>query len=432
MARPRRKRHFGTIQTQFSKRAGGDLFYPRYRLPGNKTYYRSGTGFQSYDAAASWLAKEERLWESHVEAGTEALWTPPAERHAAATRKRETDALTVKEVCEKWLTSGHLKESSVSSSRNKLTYRVYNTSLAEETVGNVTPERIRQWWDEVKREHPDTGNSNAMAYKRLRTAFQYATEDLHLFDSNPVNVKGAATVPRSAKRDTPLLTVDEVWTIIDGVTKPNRAPVAVLCWSGLRLGELLALRRKDFSGLDSDGPITVRVRRNAEKIEEPKTDADGKPVMSKRTGRQAISVRMQEFDTPKTADANRDVVLPQSVSDIVREHEKEFMGKGADALFTATRDGEIRLDTSFRHAFNRGRDAAGRKDVSPHDCRRFYGTMLVDNNVPLDASRRLMGHATTKQLMEYQRSVSGYETQAAVVLDAVATRGKRVTSPAAE
>lgn len=62
--------------------------------------------------------------------------------------------------------------------------------------------------------------------------------------------------------------------------------------------------------------------------------------------------------------------------------------------------------------------AAGRPDITPHDCRRFYGTQLVtEGRVSLEEARRLMGHETVEQLLDYQRAAAGYEKRAAAALD---------------
>ena len=126
---------------------------------------------------------------------------------------------------------------------------------------------------------------------------------------------------------------------------------------------------------------------------------------------------MVSFDAPKTAAGNRDVVVPAAVADRLRDHADKFMGTGADALVVTTQAGKQMMDTTFRERFKTAKAAAGRDDVTPHDCRRFYGTMLVANGVDLESARRLMGHETVAQLMEYQRAASGYGASAAAVLD---------------
>lgn len=400
---PRRKRTFGEIQERRNTRTRTSKFYPRFVLPGageSKARFSPGMGFDTYDAAAKWLDAEKALWDKHVAAGTTAEWLPPQDRLKAARAAEERDSTTVRQMCELWLSSGALKASSVSSTRNKLEYSVYNTSLADVPVVQVDNDRIRAWWKEVQDRWPERGNGNAMGYRKLHTAFSFAVEQ-KMVTENPVKIRGAGKAPRSANRDKALISRDEARLMIEGAPERLQAPVAVLLWCGLRLGELLELRRKDLVGLAGDGEVTVRVRRTAQRVQDPETRKS----------------QMVSFDTPKTAAGNRDVVVPAAVAARLRDHADKFMDKGADALVVTTQAGKQMMDTTFRERFKSAKAAACRDDVTPHDCRRFYGTMLVTNGVDFESARRLMGHESVAQLMEYQRAASGYGASAAAVLD---------------
>lgn len=146
----------------------------------------------------------------------------------------------------------------------------------------------------------------------------------------------------------------------------------------------------------------------------------GAPVLNKRTGKPVMRQYMVSHDTPKTSASNRDVGVPAQVAEHLREHCRNHVGKGQDALIIPKSDGGVMMDTAFRSLMGRGKTRAGRKDVGPHDCRRFYCTLLVNTpGVTLEEARRLVGHEDLSQLMEYQRAASGYENRAATALDAL-------------
>ena len=223
-----------------------------------------------------------------------------------------------------------------------------------------------------------------------------------LFRSNPVQIKGANAIPRSKNRDRALISVPEAAAIADNINKRLRVPVLVLTWAGLRIGELLELRRGDIQ--DDGETMTLNIRRNAQRLKNPETGRQG----------------MVAFDTPKTDAGNRDVVVPLTVAAEVRDHLAEYVDSDSNALFVTTEKHTQMMDTTFRSRFKTAATAAGRPDVSPHDLRRFYGTMLVNNGgVSLEEARRLMGHETTAQLMEYQRASARYEQRAAASLDSL-------------
>lgn len=346
--------------------------------------------------ADGWLSHERRI----IDRGD---WSPPAEREAAAQAEAEREGLTVRDLSERWLSNGHLKESTVQSHGRMMDRRVLSTSLADEPVVEVTRTRINEWWREVNTRWPDTAPTNSYSYKRLRTCFQFAVDELEVIASNPVNVKGAGVPPRPKTRDHDLITLQQARDMADGMNERFKAPVEVLLWTGVRIGELLELRRKDVRGLSGDGPVTLRIRRNVQRLK------------SAETGKQV----MVPFGTPKTEAANRDVVVPAAVVASLRKHCRKHVAPCAESLIVTTEKGKPMMDTSFRSALKLGTRAAGREDVTPHDCRRFYATTMVSHGVNVEDVRRLMGHENTDQVMEYMRSASGYEQDAAEVLSRV-------------
>lgn len=403
--KPRTRRTFGAVRKLPSGR-----HQAKYTGPDGQ-WHKAPHTFDYKGDAEGWLNAERKL--IALEA-----WTPPEQRAAEAAKSAERANLTVSDLCARWLQSPHLKASSADSHRRMLELRVLNTDLANEPVIDVDRLRIAEWWAQVQVDHPDTGPTNAYAFRRLRTAFQYAVDVLEVIPTNPVKFKGAATPPRPKVRDRPLVTVDEAKAIAEGVGADMRTPVELLFWVGLRLGELLGLQRRDLVGLSGTGPVVVRVRRDAERITQTVTDEKtGEPVINETTGKPKTKQVMVVFDIPKTEAANRDVVVPSAVADRLREHCKKRVGKAPDSLVVTTKTGKMMMDTNFRSRLEMGKRAAGREDVTPHDARRFYGTMLVTNGTPLEDARRLMGHETVAQLMEYQRAASGYEQRAASMLD---------------
>jgi len=241
--------------------------------------------------------------------------------------------------------------------------------------------------------------------------FQFAVDDLGIIEDNPVRIKGARTAPRPKVKDRPLITVEEAKALVEGVRPKIRTPMELLLWCGLRIGEMLELRRKDLLGLSGTGDVTIRVRRDAVRVTEQVTDPD--------TGEVRNHTTMRSFEVPKSEAGNRDIVVPPQVAVRLRENCRKWVLPDPDALIVTTKTGRQMMDTSFRDQMKPGKRAAGRLDVTPHDCRRFFGTMLVSNNVPLDEARRVFGHEGYEMLLNYQRSVSGYQKRAAGILDAL-------------
>ena len=76
------------------------------------------------------------------------------------------------------------------------------------------------------------------------------------------------------------------------------------------------------------------------------------------------------------------------------------------------------MDTNFRSRFKFAAKKAGRPELSPHDFRRFFGTMLVANSgINLEEARVIMGHEHKDQLLEYMRAAANSKETAASNLD---------------
>lgn len=361
-------------------------------------YHKSPEGTYEYeDRAEAWLSNELDRIRDHKK-GKEP-WTPP--------RVHEQKKMLVSELIDLWLDNSPTltKESSRASHRRRLQTRVLRESfpgfesLANEEVVSVDRLRIARWWQEVNRNWPEQKPTNIGAYKNLHTAFSYARDTLGIIDVNPVQIKGATSATKSRVKDRELVSVEEAKLIADNIYPRLRVPFLILQWCGLRLGELLELRRKDF--IDKAGAMKIRVSRNTQRIKNPATN------------------RYEMVpSTPKTEAGNRDIVVPGKIAVEVREHLKAYVDNDPEALFVTTENGKGYLDTSFRNRFRIAAEIAGRPDVTPHDMRRFFGTMLVNNSgIGLEEARRIMGHETTEQLMEYQRASANYEHRAAANLD---------------
>ena len=400
MARRKTRRAFGKAEQLKSGK-----WRARYTWPVGTTPYahKAPQTFHARSYAEAWLDSEERLTELDI-------WTPPADRAA----EEAAAALTVEELVDMWLAAAPHKASTSQTHRRKLDARVLADtipgkfdSLKNERVADVDRRRVVLWWQQVCVTWPDEKNTNSAAYKRLRTAFQYAVDDLQVITENPVRIKGAGTPPRPKSRDRPVIELKEAHALTEHTPARLRAGVQLLLWAGLRLGELLELRRRDLVGLAGTGVVTVRVRRNVQRV---KDDETGKQVM-------------EVMGTPKTDAGNRDIVLPATVGKALRAHATEFMNDEDNALVITTQTGKQMMDTNFRNRFKTAAELADRPDITPHDCRRFYGTLLVNRGgVSLEEARRLMGHETVEQLMEYQRAARGFERRAATQLEAMMSK----------
>lgn len=409
MAR-RTRNSFGTIQSKKLKR--GVRHYPRYTGPDGREH-TSGGGFTRRADANAWLAAENRLMQLDA-------WTPPEQRRKEAVAQAQAEkqrGMTVAELVEHWLENSRSikRESTRRSHRKRLELRVLCdsipgrfTSLKDMRVVDVDKATIEKWARQCEKVWPDNTSTTFYAHKRLVTAFNWAINELGLIESNPVQLV-RLDKPRPANADEPVFTQSEAEAIEAAFPLWLEHAPAILLWCGLRVGEALELRVKDITGVEPGAPMVFQIRREM-------TEVDGLDG-----GKETLI-----NDMPKTEAGVRDVTVPAWVADKVRAHLEKYGKLGnPEALVISRKNGNQFTQNNFRcNYFDPAKSAAGRRhNSSVHSCRRFYGTALIRlviaGSLSLEEARRLIGHETTEQLMDYMRAEVGYQQRAAEALNAM-------------
>lgn len=362
--------------------------------------HKAPSTFKEKASAEAWLNRNKAEIDKAEALGYK--WVSPAERE----NQDQLSSTTVKDLIETWLADEKAlpKLSTRQSHRRHLNARVLRESfpgfdsIADERLTAVDLERIELWWQQVEDNWPDMPDANQKAYKRLHTAFNYAIKKKFVTE-NPVKVAGANKKVRTKVQDRPLLELEEADAMVENISPRLKAPLLILQWAGLRLGELLELRRKDVT--DNGIVMTLSIERAAQRV---KDDETGKQVMI--------------VTPPKTEAARRRIVLPAKVAEKVREHLSTYVAENSEALLVTTEKGQPMMDTNFRSRFKYAAKQAGRADLSPHDYRRFFGTMLVTKSgINLEEARIIMGHESKEQLLDYMRAAANSKETAASNLD---------------
>src|SRR5690606_13772055 len=119
---------------------------------------------------------------------------------------------------------------------------------------------------------------------------------------NPCRIKGAG-VERSPER--PTVSIEQVYALAGAVRPWFRALVLLAAFTGLRWGELVALRRRHLE-LDGDDPV-VRVRASLGEV-------NGRLVEG----------------PPKSAAGRREVAIPAVIVPELRAHIERWSAPGPD------------------------------------------------------------------------------------------------------
>jgi integrase len=183
---------------------------------------------------------------------------------------------------------------------------------------------------------------------------------------NPVKSIDREALPKRHREEMHFLTADQLETLADSIDPRYRVLVLVAGYSGLRAGELAALRVKHLNILRR----TVRVAESA-------TEVQGR----------------LEWGPTKTYES-RTVTLPRSVVEELAAH---LAGQAHDLealVFTAPEGGALRqtslMQRFFHPAVTRGGLPAG---LRFHDLRHTAASLAISTGANILAVSRMLGHA---------------------------------------
>jgi integrase len=164
------------------------------------------------------------------------------------------------------------------------------------------------------------------------------------------------------------LSADELRGLLEAIPAPWRPFFALLAYTGLRLGEVVA--------------------------------KNGKPAL--RWGDVRLSERRLTVQSRtrrlKTSSSSRDVPLPDSLVQLLAAHRVTTPGGPADAVFP-----HPWTYGQAQKVFGRAAEAAGLHDIRVHDLRHTFAVHAIQSGLPLPRLQKLLGHATPAMTMRYAR-----------------------------
>lgn len=244
--------------------------------------------------------------------------------------------------------------------------------LGDRRFGSLTTAEVRAWHAALLRNGRPGPVTVAKAYRLLRTILNDAVED-GLLTRNPCTIRGAG-VERSPER--PIATITQVYGLADAMEDRYRLMVLLGTFCGLRLGELLALRRN-------------------------RIDVLHRGVIVSEQG-QELSDGTRHYGPPKTAAGVRTVALPPHLVADVEEHLLHWVGPGpTDLLFTGPKAAELYRAT-FNAAWDRARRAVGLVGFHFHDLRHTGNTLAAGTGASTKELMARMGHASARAALIYQ------------------------------
>jgi integrase len=189
---------------------------------------------------------------------------------------------------------------------------------------------------------------------------------------------------RTLKRPHRFLSAEEVQRLIASSKEPTRTIVILATMTGLRIGEILALRWGRIDLLR--GTLLV-----------------------------AETCYKGHFGTPKTRASRREVPLAPAVVHELKERYIRSTDHSSSALIFATREGApLAADNLRKKSLRTACKRAGLQRIDWHALRHTHGKLLHAQGTPLKVAQAQMGHSHMATTLEVYTHASGSAQRDAV------------------
>jgi integrase len=344
------------------KRKSGPVFYAHIRTPDGRRLQRK--------LGPAWF-KRSRPPAGH-------LTRSAAEEQLAAALDDEsveqTAGVTFGQVCHEWLRyvehDRKRRLSTLRDYRNAVSHHLLPEFGADTPAASITVERVDRFRERLVAEGSSAATVNKLlallhgAYRRAQRIYKL-----------PVNpVAGAERQPQTRSGDFSVLSPAEVARLAEHAeTEQDAALFTVAAFTGLRLGELRALRWSDI-----DWPLQlIHVRRSL-------------PVKG-------------EMGPPKSGKVRSVPLIDQAAAALNDRSRRERFTDDDDLVFVSTVGTPVE-EVRLRRRFYAALDRAGLKRLRLHDLRHTFGTLAVQA-FPLSDVKAYMGHSDIATTMIYVHHV---------------------------
>jgi len=300
-----------------------------------------------------------------------------------STVKNNKDIVSSNMTLEKWLDiwlsqKGQIKESTAMMYKSCVRNHIVPV-LGAVKLKELNKEMLQKLVDDMSDEFkPSTVRS---AYALLRLALETA-EEQNMVSGFFRQVK----LPKMSAHTVKALTVTEqksLEKVVSESGKPNDIGVLICLYTGIRIGELCALK---WENIDLKKGV-MHIRETIQRVEN--TDGDKKTKI--------------HFSTPKSSSSQREIPMPRFLIEKLSAVKKE---KG----FVINRYGKFVEPRTYARRFKKLIKLAGIKDVNFHCTRHTFSTRALEIGVDIKTLSEILGHASASITMNlYAHSLSEHK-----------------------
>lgn len=348
--------------------------------------------------------------------------TTKREAEAAARKlavQRDQDELpndrhmTVAALMGRWMEATADKRKQSTTYQYESRIRKYiNPGIGNMRVSEVRRYHIEEFLDKITRKPRRRAGlapqTVGIIHSMLHSAFDWAVKH-EIISRNPVDL---VPKPRGDSKPKRILTDEEFRRLTSALAGTRlAAPALILGTTGIRRGELLALR---WSDVDLDNGV-LHVRENLVRVG-----------------------RSLAVDQPKSRTSIRDIPLPALAVDALRvyriqqEQRRREAGAGwidRDLVFDNGL-GDYWRPTTFSSAFADAAKRAGFPNVTPHCLRHGYASIVYEATGDMKLVQELLGHSSMNVTSDiYTHIFEARKRQAAAAIQQIFTVSEAPEAP---
>ncbi len=227
----------------------------------------------------------------------------------------------------------------------------------DKPLSEIKATDIREWQNRLMQQGY-TETYLKTIHNQLSAIFNYAVKYYEL-GSNPCTKAGSIGKPKADEMQ--YWTRAEFERFLQGVKDNQQSYVAflVMFWTGMRLGELLAL---NYRCIDFENN-TIAIKQTYQRL-------NGKDVLT----------------PPKTPKSIRTITIPKFLSDVLKDYVSRLYGFfETDRIFNISKH-------FLEREMRRGCVSTGVKKIRIHDLRHSHASFLIEIGTPILEIRDRLGH----------------------------------------